>query len=596
MKISSFDIENYRSIDKTGASGLGSLVVLIGKNSSGKSNVLEGLASVFQNFDVAGGSTPGIDDYVFHKRRTNKPARFAVTLEFTPEELARIFPTEWIQFYERLLAESKVSPREQMYRVKFVRELRAPQGIWTTPQLDWGRVPILGPAGQVAPDELNKAVQELAQSLGATIVPPATGAGSQVVQGTASAASASDVVKPPLLIPTFLAKDLVTALGELAKLIKGRFRLISIARDIKTPGVLRDTIVDASAQNQLWTLDQSTKVEDEAALRRVDSAFESVTGESLDFVASRAYLRKEADRIPLALEGGGFQSSFNLTATLYTNPSGLGVCALEEPEGHAHPELQRRLFDSMRALSDRAQIFVATHSQIFVDRVTPGSLYIVKNGEGGTKIEPPSTYAEVLHELGARPSDLFFSSKVLLVEGLSELIVIPAIAKGAGIDFSDTQVLQTGGKGGARARAETLLEFARDMVVPFVLFDKDGAGDAEKLTTAGLIPHAGVRALALGSIEEYYPRNLVEKAVEELDRSYDLKIRESPGWKKVKDGQLPIAKFDVGHRAVGLAGGWKVVLARTIAPELARDSRNVPDELLRFLRTVADAEPRTPGV
>lgn len=591
MRISSFEIQNYRSIERTGVSRLGPLVVLIGKNSAGKSNVLEALASVFQNFDVAGGNTPGIDDYVFYMKRTGKPARFLVTVDFDDDELDKIFPNEWVEFYKRLLTETKNPATDQANKVSFVRELHHPQGNWTTPELTWGKLPLVSAKGPLAPEDLTKAVQSLAQSLGAQLAGGGDGAaGAQVVAGTASAASSTATVAEPLRIPQFTPKDAAAVLGELSKSLKAKFKLISIARDIRTPGVLRDTIIDASAQNQLWTLDQSIKAEDEAALRRVDTAFERVTGGQLDFVATKAYLRQSELRIPLTLEGGGIQSTFNLTATLYTNPTSVGICALEEPEGHAHPDLQRRLFDSLRDLSDRMQIFVATHSQIFVDRMSEGSLFIVKNGSRGTTLEPSTDYVEVLRELGAKPSDLFFSTKVLLVEGASEEIVVPAMAAGAGIELKDVQVIQVGGKGGARARAETLLTFAKDMVVPFAIFDKDGAADAEKLASAGLIPESRIRVLSLGTIEDYYPPELVEAAVTKLEEEYGLKVRETDGWKKVQRREIPLAKFDLGSRAVGLGGGWKVILARTIAPALREDSMQVPEELRRFLKSVADSE------
>lgn len=591
MKISSFEIQNYRSIEKTGASRLGPLVVLIGKNSAGKSNVLEALASVFQNFDVAGGNTPGIDDYVFYKKRTAKPARFLVTVDFDDDELGKIFPVEWVQFYKRLLAESKSSTPDQANQVSFVRELHSPQGNWSTPELSWGKLPLVSSKGPLAPEDLSKAVQSLAQSLGAQLAGSTDGgAGAQVVSGTASAGSSTNTVSEPLRIPQFSPKDAAAVLGELSKSLKARFRLISIARDIRTPGVLRDTIIDASAQNQLWTLDQSIKAEDEAALRRVDTAFEGVTGGQLDFVTTKAYLRQAELRIPLTLEGGGIQSTFNLTATLYTNPATVGICALEEPEGHAHPDLQRRLFDSLRNLSDRMQIFVATHSQIFVDRMSAGSLFIVKNGASGTTLEPSTDYTDILRELGAKPSDLFFSTKVLLVEGASEEIVVPAMAAGAGIGLKDVQVIQVGGKGGARARAETLLKFAKNMVVPFAIFDKDGAADAERLAAAGLIPESRIRVLSLGTIEDYYPPAQVELAVVKLEEECGLKVRDTEGWQKVKQHALPLGKFDLGSRALGLGGGWKVVLARAIAPELRENSTQVPEELRRFLKSVADSE------
>jgi predicted ATPase len=587
LKIVGFEIENYRSISKTHATKLESLVVLIGKNSSGKSNVLEGLASAFQFFDIAGGNTPGIDDYVFYERRSRSPARFTVTLELSEDELSKAFPDEWVRFQRELLSVPTPDPNFGLNRLTFTRELSSPGGNWTTPRLVWGAIPLVEAGIQATPEVVERALKARGARPAA---PPTTGAGPAPLKPPSLESATSGPIVPTSVAPVapvFTPPTITSALGEIAKLIKGRFKLISIARDVKTPGVLRETVVDVAVQNQLWTLDQSTKPEDEAALERVDRAFQRITGERLDLVQAKAYVKKSAGRIPLTLEGGGIQSSLNLTATLFTAREPLTIYALEEPEGHAHPELQRQLFAAIRELAESAQVFIATHSPIFVDRTGSSSLILVKNTPEGTKLESSGEYVQALQEIGARPSDLFFASKVLLVEGPSDEIVVPAIARGSGIDFSDVQVVQTGGKSGARSRADLLLRFAKDMVTPFVLFDNDGSADQRKLVSERLVKPENIRVLSQGTIEDYYPTGLVEKAAASLDERYDLGVTRSDAWKKWHAHELSLAKINLGSKSVEVGGGWKVVLARELAPLLAADSSAVPDELIRFLKVVA---------
>lgn len=599
VKLTAFEIQNYRSIDRASASDLGSLVVLIGKNSSGKSNILEGLTSVFQYFDVAGGNVSGIDDYVYYKRRSSRPARFALTLELSESEVAEIFPADWIAFYGQLLGNPAVSVQRQMRTVTIERELSGlAQGTWKTVRVEWGSLPLVFDGAQVSPESVEKSARTLVLSTQGdrinlrqvTELNDMKRAGPEV--GEVPLPAAPPTVADPNRgelpsTPKFTQPSITAALGGLTKLVKGRFKLVSIARDVKTPGILRDTVVDTTVQNHLWTLDQSTKYDDGVLFNRVERAFEHITGDRLDLVQGKAYLKKASDRIPLSLEGGGIQSSLNLTATLFGSDDKAGIYALEEPEGHAHPELQRRLLEAIRDLSESAQVFIVTHSSIFVDRSQSASLLIVKHTNAGTRIERATDYTSTLREIGSRLSDLFLADRVLIVEGESEVYALPAIARGAGIDLSNLQILQAGGKRGAGSRLETLLSFARDMVVPFVMLDKDAQAEQLRIVSKGLVPAPNVRVLARGTIEDYYPPDLVESAAKRIDERFGLGIRESEGWKKWREGRLPLASIDVGKKSLELGGGWKTVLARSVAEDLEKDSSQVPEELIEFLRSIA---------
>lgn len=594
MQLKAFRIENWRSISSLEAKDLGPLVVLIGKNSSGKSNILEGLAATFRFFDVAGGATSGIDEYTFYRRRVKKPARFDLLLELKDEELGAVFPAEWVSHYRNAVNNGPGAGTHRVNEIRVMRELAsAPQGTWKTPGISWGDLTLVKDGAQSSPEALETALQQIE---GQTKRDAAAGEHEQASPDKASSkatpppgVAVSNSVSSSVSVATsrFSAQGLTTALANLSKLLKDRFHVVSIAREVKTTGPLRDNIVDATAQQQVWTLDQSAKAEDYETFSRVEHAFLSITGERLDLAQGKAFVRTDVDRIPMTSEGGGIQSCFNLTATAFSNPEQLGIFALEEPESHSHPELQRRLFSTVRELSTEVQVFIATHSAIFVDRSLPGSLFVVKRGADGTHMERTEGVVEVLREIGARPSDLFFANRVLFVEGPSDKIAIEAIARGAKVDLAGVQVIAAEGKGGARTRLAGLLAFAKDMVTPFVLLDHDGRGEGTKLLSEGLVLREHLHVLAKGSIEEYYPPSAVERSVKQIDRDADLGIEGSDAWKKWKAGQLALGALDIGKKAVALGGGWKIVLARAISTELSNDASEVPEELIRFLRVVA---------
>lgn len=419
-------------------------------------------------------------------------------------------------------------------------------------------------SAQLAPEEVAKRLDErLRAPLGGPEKKAAPAAGAPVVEVKAQA--------------------LAQSLTNLLKFVKGKFHLISAGRDIRTPGVLRMAMIDPATQQKIWSLDQSTKLEDETASEAIDRAFTRLVGARLDPVQSQIYVKRQG-RIPLTLEGGGIQSTVALLSTLFSNKETSEIYALEEPETHAHPELQRRLFSLLKELAAESQIFVATHSSIFVDRTALNSLWIVKNDGQGTTIQHATEFHDALDEIGARPSDIFFADRVLLVEGKSDALIVSAIAQGLHLDLSDARILSTDGKSGPASRLKAILEFSSRVVTPWVLLDGDGKETAESLIESALVPRGNVHVLSRGPIESYYPTHLVDLAAKELDEKYDLGIMDSPVWKKYKSNEIRLEKIDIGKRAVDLGGGWKMILARAVAPKLAANVGEVPDELRQFLQ------------
>ena len=78
MKISTFKVDNYRSLRQVSLDKLGNLNLLIGKNSGGKSNILEAMSLFFSEFEPVKGTTTGLNEYFWYKGST-KPIAFEAT-------------------------------------------------------------------------------------------------------------------------------------------------------------------------------------------------------------------------------------------------------------------------------------------------------------------------------------------------------------------------------------------------------------------------------------------------------------------------------------------------------------------------------------
>ena len=86
MKVMSATLENYCAF-KEAKLDTNELTVIVGKNGTGKSSVMEGLSRLFAEFNaVGGGVSPGLQEYYWHKRDLSQPIRFTVKIELNDEE------------------------------------------------------------------------------------------------------------------------------------------------------------------------------------------------------------------------------------------------------------------------------------------------------------------------------------------------------------------------------------------------------------------------------------------------------------------------------------------------------------------------------
>ncbi len=145
------------------------------------------------------------------------------------------------------------------------------------------------------------------------------------------------------------------------------------------------------------------------------------------------------------------------------------VLAIEEPEIYLHPQAQRQLYKSFRALaypvdgSSGTQIFYTTHNPSFVDAQCAYEIEMLsKDKNRGTfNLEKNSTYLnqeiaekEKFHiytQFSIERNELFFANKILLVEGHSDKILWTTLAEskwGINLDKDGTSIVECGGKGG----------------------------------------------------------------------------------------------------------------------------------------------------
>jgi CRISPR-associated exonuclease Cas4 len=155
----------------------------------------------------------------------------------------------------------------------------------------------------------------------------------------------------------------------------------------------------------------------------------------------------------------------------------------EEPELFLHPQAQRELFSSLVNLSkNESQVILCTHSSSFIDLEHHKSICIVKkeNIENGTKVlqyvndifessEETKSF-NLSYWINPERSELFFATKVILVEGQTDKTILPFIAKRLNVFKYDYTIIDCGGKDSIHLYINLLNKFK---IKYLVVYDKD---------------------------------------------------------------------------------------------------------------------------
>lgn len=135
--------------------------------------------------------------------------------------------------------------------------------------------------------------------------------------------------------------------------------------------------------------------------------------------------------IPMSHKGTGYRRLFMVARFRYLAEKKKGnniVYLIEEPETFLHPSAQEDLIDAFNNLSEDNQILISTHSPVFVGATDINSVVLCKKEEQSiyettTEENKIDFINEIIQELGVKPSfnlrDNF--EKILFVEGKDDL-------------------------------------------------------------------------------------------------------------------------------------------------------------------------------
>jgi predicted ATPase len=614
MKLREITISNYLSLKEVMLS-FGDLTVLVGKNGSGKTNILEALYRFFTDFNTIGGGISGnLNDYYWFDRDTTKPIRIVAKLELSEEDFEKIFQP----LPENVRNAIKERFGDEGFLLSVSRLITSPQAGWKTEYLRLGNIQLVR---DDKPIELEKFLsilipEKATQDFTLYFFTPQEMAGNRLlIDKSRKVAYLSNpqidllakigvikvsketigqnyrdwcdkqgfklVERPPTQDEvTFLiqpvTQDLLNKiLANITSVIKAKFKFIPAARDEKYTAGTRNPIIEDTLLSAQSTLSVSTTREDELKWSTFRNWVERFLGKRIEPNPRELLADENGLRVPARFLGGGEQEIFVLMWHLLGRDFIYGI---EEPENHLHPEYLKKLFGFLKEISKDRQIIITTHSNLLVDKIDVRNNWIVRRDGKETKVqrlEDKEQLKLVLAELGLVPSDIYLKDFVLFVEGETEKEVILTLGEKLeeyGDIIERIAIIPIGGGKQLRNYLRIWLELINIVPIEYViLLDKHCEEDAISVAKELGIDINKFIILQKGSIEDYYPIELIVKALKDLF-GIDIKKEDINTTKPMDKEMERILKE---HNK--LKKRWKVDIGKYIASELPE--QEIPGEI-----------------
>lgn len=266
------------------------------------------------------------------------------------------------------------------------------------------------------------------------------------------------------------------------------------------------------------------------------------------------------------------------------------IIMIEEPELHLHAAAQKNLLDFIRNDLPNKQVIIATHSPIFVNVSETESVFLLRKPAGGSTVTriSPSDADLVRASLGISYADILQSDYLCCVEGKSEEIAIPALARRMGLGTGlSAWVFNIGGYGNVKHLELLLGHLKASGKRFFLLLDKNGIArdHMDRLLRDGLFEKGQYHFLQ-NNFEDLFPSATLIKCSRQLALEYEIEfgLSEEDLDRLRQDRSVTVILEEEWQRSAPGHGYPKADLAEL----LAEDSDPVPGEAAAVVRRVME--------
>jgi putative ATP-dependent endonuclease of OLD family len=415
MHLAKIEVVNFRSLKNVTVDLQPGLNVVVGRNNSGKTNLLGAIRHAIGPAGTRGEAAwISEDDFFRASAKVKRTQTISVTLTFEGlSESQRAHFYEIIDFNLVDLSKSKAV-------LHF--EASWPEGN-RHPSIDrWGG----GPSADRA--QLPSGILE---SLPITFLPALRDAEAALAPG----------IKSRLAL---LIKEIIEGKGEDAKA-----RIMGIFEKAN-----KDLEADPLIEPVTGSLKQRTQFM--AGSDYAPSAIRAAPAE-LDRILRT--LRVQMEDMPiedLSANGLGYNNLLYIAVILEHLRSPVGdecpLLLVEEPEAHLHPQLATLLADYLarEVPGDKApQTIVTTHSPTIAAHIPPSRMHVLFTGSATKEARcnaiskagmDPKEEMALQRMMDVTRAALYFAKGVILVEGISEALLLPVLAKRLGHDLAKAHI------------------------------------------------------------------------------------------------------------------------------------------------------------
>ena len=578
MIISELSIHNFKNLRDLSLSNLENLVILTGKNSSGKSNILEAVWLFSKDFillPVLNGINVPLDNNtsLWTNSDTRNPISFQFKLIFNQHESKQIFSQNQITLL-------KLTNKNVEFTIE--REIVA-----TPPNMSW--------------KTKNVKLYDLNLLVDSNIVPKLSGMNvktdayenkSQDVAPVELSGETFETTELQQILDKITVDDITIMLNNLSKLVQNEFKLILASRN--SPSSLpnyssRSLGVEQSAYNEMLNEGQTLTSSTRNKWRKFTGEFEKILPyqQRIDIVSNQMVIDEQNVTIPIQLIGGGSQYMLDLMHELVFKIK--PITMIEEPENHLHPELQKKfyhyLLNYVKGKPYDRQLWMSTHSPFFLNKIELKKIWFVKKNDNNEAVVNNLIEKEDLKEtilsLGVKPSDLLFSDAIFLVEGTTEEFVLPIWAKKLNVDFIDLgcELISIGDEKKSKPHLDMWRNITRDTEIPvFIILDKHAEEDMNKLVKDKKIDEDCCTVSSKQSIEEHYPKQYLIDAIKE---EFGIEI-ESNELENTKAETIKKLLIEKGLKIID--NWWKPLIGKRVAEKMK--SEEIPTEYRRLIEKI----------